>query len=841
MLCKAIAVPRPSGLRRHLLSTLAATILTLPLVAQTQGVAGPTWVGFDDTEPGTPAEVTYLDQQSSTKRTALRVQLHGFWREDVESPDGEVYQRITVPGLDEGNVPGTPQLPTMRRLLAMATDAKQVTFTGVESIQQWEVPDIRVAPCLTEAEDERPDPTGDPGPGDTDGKPGEWTMLEEIYGNEVDWPSALGDDAAVEPLAGPVPGAAISCWPMTWNPATNQLQVTTIGEYYWDHSGAEQEKLTITKVKEGLYQKMFANWVGTGNLYPFEPINYHSRYLIVAQPWFWDTLEPFINMKKAQGYEVTVATALPDVANIRGAIADWYAAGDQGKDHYCLLVGDTNLIPQQLVTPGGENVWTDDVYGCIGPITQSKDVYVGRLSIDNETDLANQLAKIIAYQTSPVPGGRYDTALIVAHHEDAPGKYTGSHTNVLNQSYSHPPVFMSAFGAYGATDQQVSNFIDVGQFGDGLGLVAYRGHGSTSAWTGWNVADDDWHSNDVMNLANPLRPVVWAFTCTNGNIGWGWGTDQDCIAEVWMEVPNGAVASYAATRTTSTTPNHYLNERMFRAVYDWGITTHAIAIAHVEALVWVNWPGHKNPWAYLLLGDPSMTIRRDEAVKIEVFNLPLGFFLGGGDTDEGGGITIQMALEDGSVPVDALLSWHKPSFFNRRPVESQGARWMQPGDLFEATMDTDFDTPGVVTVMVRDADGNVATHEVEVFMGEAWTNLGRALPGDDEPPRLAAVGSLGGGSLLRVLLADAPPSAPAWLAFGFDVGGQPFLGGVMVPDLASGGLLPVTPDEYGNLELRQRWPDGVAPETELVLQAWCLDGTGPQGFTASNAVLGVTP
>jgi hypothetical protein len=841
MLRTAIAVSRPSRWSRRFLSTLAVVLLVLPVGAQGQGVAGPTWVPFDDSEPGTPAEVTYLADQSSLNRTALRVEIHGFWKEDVEAPDGEVFHRVSVPGLGSSSEPGTPQLPAVRRMLAMGTDAKQASFLGVEAIKEESVPSILVAPCFTEGEDERPDPTGDPGPGDPDGSPGKWVILEEIYDNELDWPPVSGEDAEVQPVAGPVPGAAVSCWPMSWNPATHELQVTTIGEYHWDHSGAEYNPLKVTKVKDKFFAKMFANWVGTQTLYPVEPIVYHSRYLIMTNFLWFDTLEPFVAMKQAQGYEVSVDSALPEVANIRAAIANWYAAGDPGMDHYVLLAGDTILIPQGLVTPGGDAVWTDDVYGCIGPIQESKQVYLGRLSVDNDTDLANQLDKLIRYQTQPVPGARYDTALLVAHEEGYPGKYTGSHSNVLNQPYSHPPTFLTSFGGTGGTNQQVANFTNNGQFGDGLGLVAYRGHGSTSAWTGWNLADENWHSNNVMNLGNPVLPVVWSFSCTNANIGWGWGTDQDSIAEVWMEVPNGAVASYGATRTTSTTPNHYLNEILFRAVYDWGITTHAVAVAHAEALVWVNWPGHKNPWAYLLLGDPSMTIRRDEVVKINVFNLPLGFFLGGGDTDDGGGITIQIAMEDGSVPEDALLSWHKPSFFNRRPAESQGARWMQPGDLFEATMDTGFDTPGVVTVMVRDADGNVATHEVEVFMGEAWTNLGRALPGDDEPPRLAGVGSLGGGSLLRVLLADAPPSVPAWLAYGFGVGGQPMLGGVMVPDLVSGGLFPVTPDEFGNLELRQRWPDGVAPQTELVLQAWCVDGTGPQGFTASNAVLGVTP
>ena len=55
-----------------------------------------------------------------------------------------------------------------------------------------------------------------------------------------------------------------------------------------------------------------------------------------------------------------------------------------------------------------------------------------------------------------------------------------------------------------------------------------------------------------------------SISCTNANLDFEFGTGQDSISEVWMEVPGGAVASYGATRTTNTTPNHHLNEKLFK-------------------------------------------------------------------------------------------------------------------------------------------------------------------------------------------------------------------------------------------------------------------------------------
>ena len=68
--------------------------------------------------------------------------------------------------------------------------------------------------------------------------------------------------------------------------------VATHVEYTFDHGGSAGSPLTITKVQQGLHEKLFGNWSEVDIHYPFDAIEYHSRYLIVAQPQWWDTLEP---------------------------------------------------------------------------------------------------------------------------------------------------------------------------------------------------------------------------------------------------------------------------------------------------------------------------------------------------------------------------------------------------------------------------------------------------------------------------------------------------------------------------------------------------------------------
>ena len=47
----------------------------------------------------------------------------------------------------------------------------------------------------------------------------------------------------------------------------------------------------------------------------------------------------------------------PICGNIRGAIDDWYQLGDPEMDHYCLLVGDTDELPQCLEPLIDGKVW----------------------------------------------------------------------------------------------------------------------------------------------------------------------------------------------------------------------------------------------------------------------------------------------------------------------------------------------------------------------------------------------------------------------------------------------------------------------------------------------------
>ena len=66
---------------------------------------------------------------------------------------------------------------------------------------------------------------------------------------------------------------------------------------------------------------------------------------------------------------------------------------------------------------------------------------------------------------------------------------------------------------------------------------------------------------------------------------------------------------------------------------------------------------------------------------------------------------------------------------------------------------------------------------------------------------------------------------------------MPFLGGVLAPspDFVLG---PFGADTSGSWDATFTWPDPFHPGTTWTLQAWIADGSGPEGFVASNAIAG---
>jgi hypothetical protein len=131
---------------------------------------------------------------------------------------------------------------------------------------------------------------------------------------------------------------------------------------------------------------------------------------------------------------------------------------------------------------------------------------------------------------------------------------------------------------------------------------------------------------------------------------------------------------------------------------------------------------------------------------------------------------------------------------------------------------------------------------VTTASGSAFTDLGQGLSGTHGTPSLTGEGTLLPHTPLALTLGGALENTTAFLFVGFAELGAPFKGGTLVPDPSPPALLvPVPTGPAGAFALAGSWPPGVPSGFELYAQAWVVDGAGPAGFAASNAVRGTAP
>jgi hypothetical protein len=365
-----------------------------------------------------------------------------------------------------------------------------------------------------------------------------------------------------------------------------------------------------------------------------------AHYLILTPRQYRADLNEFALWKQSKGLNVDFAyvgnAPGDDVAANRTAIDAYLENFFQ--QHYCngvyvLIIGDIDVVPSGRTTritetPDGSDADSDHVYEVLGS-DRFPSLYVGRLSINTSAELQNQLRKILTYERSPVSGDWPTRATLCANSQTDgecfgvcaawPSKYAKAVEQLASYGgYTMPPTFQklhagaASVAVTRAVNQDVVNAVNAGR-----GQVLYRGHGSGDAWVyGWDGSGgtsssgtDFSQGTHLPQLSNSINPIVFSIACQNARL-----RNTECIAESWMLSSNGAVAHFGATVNSKTSENHERAKGIYRAIYESGFTRLAPMLGEAERISY-NVTGGGGSWdnntfAYLLLGDPEMTIRR---------------------------------------------------------------------------------------------------------------------------------------------------------------------------------------------------------------------------------------
>ncbi|MGQ0553773.1 MAG: hypothetical protein ACT4PU_11215 [Planctomycetota bacterium] len=120
-----------------------------------------------------------------------------------------------------------------------------------------------------------------------------------------------------------------------------------------------------------------------------------------------------------------------------------------------------------------------------------------------------------------------------------------------------------------------------------------------------------------------------------------------------------------------------------------------------------------------------------------------------------------------------------------------------------------------------------------------WTDVGHATAGLTGLPSLVGSGTLAGAAPNQIDLSNARPSATATLVFGLSFLHASFKGGTFMPDPIYFVVLGTDPS--GDITLPFSLPTGLPAGIPLVFQYWIQDAAGVLGYSASNALVGLTP
>lgn len=526
----------------------------------------------------------------------------------MEMHDGTVFQKLLLAGAGSTTEVGRPAVPTVSFLVGLppGTDTAWVEASSV--VESFVVDGVTLLPVQQSAVDDAP-------------KPG-FAYDSAYYGADVLIPATA---ASADP---------ISTWrnyrvvrvtvnPLQYNPAQRRLQVASRMRLTVDF--ADQQSEPKDTVDDG--ESAYAGAYGTGLVnYPEAAASAgpktddsgRVRYLIIASDPLVDALQPLVDLKESQGLKTEVARLSEvgaDPEKIKARIAAAYQAS---AIEYVLLVGDAADLPMYKY-PGDPNSWestdipSDYWYSLLAGDDLLAEVAVGRMSAKTPEELAIHVAKTVAYEKGDVQAEWRKRVALVVHEQDYPKKYTECAESVRTRRYKPGLVdFTKVYGGENATTQQLLDVVN-----GGVGVVAYRGHGSETAWAEWNGEDFGGAHEGIANGA--MTPVVFSFACLNLSLGY----DKPTNAEQWVLRPEGgAVAFLGATQPSWTIPNHDYMRYVFQGMLDEGIVAVGPLVNRANAALLAQYGGKndaaENVKMYGWLGDPSLEVGKTWQMKSEV-------------------------------------------------------------------------------------------------------------------------------------------------------------------------------------------------------------------------------
>ena len=581
-----------------------------------------------NTEPTGP-EVTLIS--SSEKQVVVDFSLGGFYLTSVNTPNG-TQQIVSVPKMApmlEAGAPDLPQFPVP----AIIGDLAEMEVSILKS-EFTDYTNVEIAPSKGNLS-RQVDPNTVP------------YTYGTMYTQNAFYPEA---QATLETpyIIRDFRGQNIMVKPFTYNPTTKTLRVyhnLTIAMRKVSDNG-ENPKLNRKRAgkmdpeMKQAYSRRFINFGENATKYNF--IDDRGEMLVICADQFMDGMQEFVDWKNQSGRPTTMVSLSEVGGNngntIKNYITDLY--NDPAHNlQFVLFVGDYDHITPHPFTAGYSTEYSDNWYGQVEGTDHYEEVLIGRFSVQNDAHLANQINKVIYYERDMPEGLTWVNKGLGIGAIGAGSGHFGEddyqHIDFIRDTlehYTYEHVTDLHGGGGGASTSSISATINAG-----VSIINYCNHGSE---TSWGVAD---YSNSHVNaLTNDyMWPINWSVACLTGKFNYG-GANGECFAEAWMRasnnstgVPTGAIGGMFSWMNQPWIPPMYGQDEMVDILTGWHNAdkyNHTLGGASLNGNMYVidmsGSQGYDTHDTWILFGDPTLMVRTDNPVSMNVTCSPSVLMLG---------------------------------------------------------------------------------------------------------------------------------------------------------------------------------------------------------------------
>ncbi|MDO9577902.1 MAG: C25 family cysteine peptidase [Candidatus Cloacimonadales bacterium] len=549
------------------------------------------WIDFSDS-----SNLQLFEHESfGISFTNVHFSLDGF---DLETANesGVEYSKITYDNEGEFFEVGKPSLPQFTRLYAIPNEG-EVTF-NYSILEEEYLSNITVYP-------------GQELPTESQIITRQFEIDESFYQGVEVFPQKIieiGEPAIMRDFR----IVSVTVNPFQYDPVHQELRVVKkvdISLNTTGSGGANCKTSTgkLSKAFEPLYRSVIQNYEDLITDEIFQQPCY--LFIYANETSIPNTLQPLLDWKHQKGFEVhsvSIAETGNTFSTVKNYIQNAYNTWENPPEFIC-LVGNAGVSNYNVPTDymdGGEG---DQGYVRLDGTDILADAFIGRLSINSETNLQTILYKIFHYEKEPYMNATdwYRKAVLVGDPNGSGPSTIDTKKHVKDMiNYSHPNIACTEVYNGGWVSQISTNI------NNGVAYFNYRGFGGMSGWT----------TSNIDQLTNgSMLPVCVAITCQTGDFA----GSTDCRSERFLKTgspgsPKGGIAAIStATGMTHTCFNNCIDAGIYYGIFSDGIYNMGGALVRGKLALYQNYPtnpsNHLYQFSYWnnLMGDPGMEIWTD--------------------------------------------------------------------------------------------------------------------------------------------------------------------------------------------------------------------------------------